>query len=295
MRIDDTVAVVPSGLTRRAALARLAVLLPHAAGIQAGAQDLAPASRPDATGRLRSAALDEIREYTVRLPDGYAASPRRRYPSIYVLDGPPLDGQTADAARALTRAGAGPGVIVVGIPNMRRGERARDFLPPSMAFPRRDGSRFVGGADRFLRFLRDELVPRIDRDYRTSAPRLLVGHSLGAIFTCWSMTSAPALFQARFAHSPAVWRDEDVVMDGLDRYLASAHGLGGWFYTSVGANEGEDLQRGYVRLRAVLERRAAAAGLPWKAEITPGAVHETNVRLASPSAQRAGFAALALG
>lgn len=286
--------VTSAGLTRRAALARLAVLLPSAAGTDVFAQDLPPRSRPDATGRIQSAALGTAREFTVRLPEGYAAQPQRRYPTIYVLDGPPLDGHTADAARALAREGAGPGVLVVGIPNMRRGERARDFLPPSMSFPRRDGSTFTGGGDRFLGFLRDELVPRIDRDYRTAAPRLLVGHSLGAIFACWSLVSAPALFQGRFAHSPAVWRDEDVVMSAVDRYLASSRSLGGWFYASVGANEGEGLQSGYFRLRTVLERRATAAGLPWKAEVTPGAVHETNVRLASPSALRAGFAALHL-
>lgn len=283
-----------AGLSRRAALARLAVLLPAAATVAVEAQDVTPRSRPDATARIQSAALGAVREYHVYLPNGYAAAPQRRYPTIYVLDGPPLDGHTADAARALAREGAGPGVIVVGIPNMQRGERAHDFLPPSMSFPRRDGSTFTGGADRFLGFLRDELVPRIDRDYRTSAPRLLVGHSLGAIFACWSLASAPALFQGRFAHSPAVWRDEDVVMDAVDRHLAASRSLGGWFYTSVGANEGEGLQRGYFRLRTVLERRATAAGLPWKAEITAGAVHETNVRLASPSALRAGFAALHL-
>lgn len=283
-----------TGLTRRAALARLAALLPPAAGVTLHAQDLPPRSAPDATGRVRSVALATEREFTVRLPAGYHASPGRRYPTIYVLDGPPLDGHTADAARALAGAGAAPGVIVIGIPNMRRGERALDFLPPSMSFPRRDGSTFTGGGDRFLRFLRDELVPRIDREYRTSAPRMLVGHSLGAIFTCWSLVSAPALFQGRFAHSPAVWRDEDVVMDAVDRHLASSRALGGWFYASVGANEGEGLQRGFFRLRSVLERRASAAGLPWKAEVTAGAVHETNVRLASPSALRAGFAALHL-
>lgn len=250
---------------------------------------------PATSGRLDSTALETVREYTVRLPDGYQRDRARRYPVVYVLDGPPLDHHTDDAARALARDGAGPGLIVVGIPNMRRGERARDFLPPSMSFPRRDGTRLVGGADRFLRFLRDELVPRIDRDYRTRAPRLLVGHSLGAIFTCWTLVSAPGLFQARFAHSPAVWRDEDVVMDDLDRHLAAAHALGGYFYASVGADEGAELQRGFFRLRSVLERRGAAAGLSWKAAITAGAVHETNVQLASPAALRAAFAALAPG
>lgn len=242
------------------------------------------------TGRLSSIPLGEVREFTVRLPDGYAREVRRRYGVVYVLDGPPLDQHTAQGAATLAAAGLAPGLIVVGIPNMQRGGRARDFLPPWLAFARRDGSRFTGGADRFLRFLREELVPRIERDYRTAAPRLLVGHSLGAIFVCYSLTAAPAFFDGRFAHSPAVWRDEDAVAGDLMRGLTSARALGSFFYLSVGEKEGGGLGRSYDKLKAVLTAQAAPAGLRWRAEVTPGAVHETNVSLATPSALRAFFA-----
>ena len=251
---------------------------------------VAVAPAPAATGRLTSAVLGEVREYTVRLPEGYAREVRRRYPVVYVLDGPPLDAHTAEAALALARGGQAPGLIVVGIPNMQRGGRARDFLPPTLRFARRDGTPFTGGADRFLRFLRDELVPRVERDYRTAAPRLLVGHSLGAIFVCYSLTAAPGFFDARFAHSPAIWRDEDTVVGSVDRWLAAARGIGGFFYVSAGSDEGEGLQRGYHKLRAVLAARAAGAGLRWQGALTPGAVHETNVRLSSPAALAAYFA-----
>lgn len=205
-----------------------------------------------------------------------------------VLDGPPLDGHTAEAAAALARDGAAPGLIVVGIPNMRRGGRARDFLPPTLSFRRRDGTPFTGGADRFLAFLRDELLPTIDRDYRT-AERLLVGHSLGAIFVCYSLSAAPDLFAARFAHSPAIWRDEDEVVGSVDRWLAASRKARGFFYASTGSDEGQGMQSGYFKLRDVLAARADAAGLRWQADVTPGAVHETNVRLASPTALRAYF------
>lgn len=240
--------------------------------------------------RFRSAALDEVREYTVRLPDGYARTPRRRYPVAYVLDGPPLDGHTAVAARTLAREGAAPGLIVVGIPNMRRGGRARDFLPPAVRFTRRDGSSFTGGADRFLRFLRDELAPRVEAEFRAAAPRMIVGHSLGAIFVTWSLTVAPELFAARFAHSPAIWRDEDVVVAGVGRWLAATRDSDGFFYLSVGANEGTGMQSAYHKLQALLAMRAAGAGLRWHADITPDAVHETNVERASLPALRAYFA-----
>jgi len=267
---------------RRTCIAMLALLL---AANEAGATDTVPLA-----GRLTSAALGEVREFSVRLPASYDRRPGQRYPVIYVLDGPPLDGHTAEGASALAARGLAPELIVVGIPNMQRSGRARDFLPPWLSFRRRDGTPFTGGADRFLRFLRDELVPRIDRDYRTVSPRLLVGHSLGAIFVCYTLSAAPALFDGRFAHSPAIWRDEDAVVADVDRTLSAARMLGGFFYLSVGATEGNGMGRGFEKLRAVLAMRAAAAGLRWRAETTPGAAHDTNVRLATPSALRAYFA-----
>lgn len=264
------------------ARALLAVAVVLAAAADAGAQAAL-------TANLTSSVLGEVRAYTVRLPDGYAREPQRRYPVVYVLDGPPLDDHTAQGAKPLAAAGQAPGLIVVGIPNMQRAGRARDFLPPFLKFARRDGSPFTGGADRFLRFLREELVPRIERDYRTTRPRLLVGHSLGAIFVSYSVGAAPGFFDARFAHSPAIWRDEDAIAADLARSLASARGLGSFFYLSVGEKEGGGLGDGYAKLHTVLRAHAAAAGLRWKAEMTPGAVHETNVARATPSALRAYF------
>jgi predicted alpha/beta superfamily hydrolase len=264
----------------------LAVAVVLAAAVDAGAQAAL-------TANLTSSVLGEVRAYTVRLPDGYAREPQRRHPVVYVLDGPPLDEHTAQGARPLAAAGQAPGLIVVGIPNMQRSGRARDFLPPFLSFARRDGSPFTGGADRFLRFLREELVPRIERDYRTMRPRLVVGHSLGAIFVSYSVGAAPSFFDARFAHSPAIWRDEDAIAADLARSLSSARGLGSFFYLSVGEKEGGGLGDGYAKLHTVLRTHAAAAGLRWRAEVTPGAVHETNVARATPSALRAYFAGLA--
>lgn len=240
-------------------------------------------------GRLESAALGGVREYTVRVPASYGRAPSRRYPVIYVLDGPPLDARTAEAAAANVARGASPELIVVGIPNMRPGERARDFLPPAVRFTRRDGSTFAGGADRFLRFLRNELIPKIERDYRTAAPRLIAGHSLGAIFVFYSLTEAPSLFAARFAHSPALWRGAPQVAASLSEWLDHRPGDGGYLHMTVGAEEGDSLQSGYRTLRAVLQAHPSTPGFRWDARVTPGAVHETNMALATPAALAAYF------
>jgi uncharacterized protein len=262
------------------------------AWITAAALLVAAVARADSpiARRLNSTALGEVREYTVRLPVSYAREPRRRFPVIYVLDGPPLDRQTAEVAARLAVGGGAPELIVVGIPNMGRDGRARDFLPPSLRFTRRDGSPFIGGADRFLSFLREELMPRVQREFRTAGPRILSGHSLGAIFVCYSLTAAPDLFEARLAHSPAIWRDEDAVVEAMARWLARPSGPAGFLSVTVGADEGAGMQSGYHKLRAALAAGAASAGLRWHAAITPGAVHETNVALATPDSLRAFFA-----
>lgn len=257
-----------------------------AAAVLLGAAADARAQTP-IVARLTSSVLGEVREFTVRLPASYARDRQRRYPVAYVLDGAPLDAHTFAGAELLAATGEAAELIVVGIPNMHRAGRARDFLPPFLSFPRRDGTPFTGGADRFLRFLREELTPRIERTYRTARPRLLVGHSLGAIFVCYSLMAAPAFFDARFAHSPAIWRDEDVVAAQLGRWLATARGLDSFFYLSVGAKEGDGLGHGYDRLKTVLGSHAAAAGLRWRADVTPAAVHETNVALATVPSLRA--------
>ena len=258
-----------------------------AAALPAAAQTQAPI-----VARLTSSALGEVREFTVRLPASYARERQRRYPVAYVLDGAPLDAQTFAGATQLAASGEAPELIVVGIPNMHRDGRARDFLPPFLSFARRDGTPFTGGADRFLRFLREELAPRIERDYRAARPRLLVGHSLGAIFVCYSLMTAPAFFDARFAHSPAIWRDEDVVAGELARWLSAARRLDSFFYLSVGAKESGGLGHGYDKVKAVLSAHAAAAGLRWQAAVTPDAVHETNVALATTPGLRAWAARL---
>ena len=263
----------------------IARMLLAAAVLLAAATD-ARAQTP-IVARLTSSVLGEVREFTVRLPASYGRERQRRYPVAYVLDGAPLDAQTFAGAAQLAAAGETPELIVVGIPNMHRGGRARDFLPPFLSFASRDGTPFTGAADRFLRFLREELTPRIERDYRTTRPRLLVGHSLGAIFVCYSLMAAPAFFDARFAHSPAIWRDEDLVAGELARWLTAARGLVSFFYLSIGAKEGDGLGHAYDKLKAVFGAHAAAAGLRWQANVTPDAVHETNVALATVPSLRA--------
>lgn len=89
------------------------------------------------TSTMQSTVLGEERQIIVHLPESYGQDRDRRYPAVYVLDGTSQDGHTAATATRLARAGVMPEVIVVGLPNTR-GNRNRDYTPPSCAWMSRN-------------------------------------------------------------------------------------------------------------------------------------------------------------
>jgi hypothetical protein len=235
-----------------------------------------PESDPSVTAAsLHSAILNEERPYRVRLPESYGRDGARRYPVLYVLDGSSQDVHTAESAALLARIEAMPEVIVVGIPNVSDESRERD-LTPSMK------------ADSFLAFLEKELIPRIEKDYRTSRPRMLAGNSRGGLFVVHSLLRAPSLFDARFAHSPALWRDDSAIVRQLDAFLAKPSPSNTFLFLSLGDGENPKMTAAYQQAVAVLKRRAPQT-LRWQSEITRGATHGNNASLATPVGLHAMF------
>jgi hypothetical protein len=237
---------------------------------------------------LPSAVLEEDRAFQVHLPESYLRDPGRRYPVIYVLDGSSQDLHTATSAAFLARSGAIPEVIVVGIPNVSGPGRQRDYTPPGMRQDSEVTDGPLGQADRFLAFLRDELVPRIEGDYRTTRPRMLAGNSRGALFVVYSLLAEPLLFDARLGHSPALWRDDEAIVTRLDEFLAASPSLTGFLFLSLGDQENEKMTAAFERAITTLERRAPPT-LRWLAEITRGADHGNNAVVATPAGLFATF------
>lgn len=132
----------------------------------------------------------------VATPPSYAATPLRRYPVLYFLH----DGQgdeavlfrqgVMDALEAAMRAGRIPEMIVV--------------------CPRGSGTWWVdalGGARRMAAFLTDDLVPFVDRTFRTRAVRagrLVAGISMGGYGALRWALARPDLFTAAGGLSPAI-------------------------------------------------------------------------------------------
>jgi uncharacterized protein len=141
----------------------------------------------------------------VRLPTDYAAQPERRYPIVYLLDGDSLFPILAANHLFLTYDEQLPEAIVVGIAYGGFGaenRRAVDYSPPAPG-----GAAEAAGAPAFHAFLRERLIPEVERRYRADpARRILFGQSLGGSFVLYSAFADPDLFWGRIASNPVIER-----------------------------------------------------------------------------------------
>lgn len=231
------------------------------------------------TSTLHSAILNEDRKVIIHLPRNYALNTTDKYPVMYVLDGTSQDQHTADKITVLSDAGLVPDAIVVGIPNTR-GNRDRDQTPPFMRTSVDDANSPLGGGDRFLSFIEQELIPSIDSNYRTSGYRTLTGNSRGGLLVLYSLFEKPNLFQARFCYSTPVWRFDDMMIKKMIAFLGSPTHVKGFLFMSAGAKENEGIVGGLARITEALKKNKKQE-LKWATYSTPHAVHGNNARIST--------------
>ncbi len=151
---------------------------------------------------IRSSVLNEDRVAEVIVPDLKPHS-ADEYDAIYILDG--IRGYHYVAYDYLRGEGFIPKrTILIGLLGLKdTPTRYRDFTPTSI-------TPGAGGADRYLAFLKQELIPLINSKYRTGPERsALVGGSLGGLFTIHALLNAPTLFKSYVAIDPSLWWDHN--------------------------------------------------------------------------------------
>ncbi|QYJ88445.1 alpha/beta hydrolase [Shewanella halotolerans] len=155
------------------------------------------------------------RRYMVSLPEGYHGN-TRHYPVLYVVDADFQFQHVSALALHLARMGKIAPMIVVGIANQGQS----DYLYAT-TWKSDEGEAF-GGADTFYRYLTKELVPTIDKQFRTNPHKALAGYSLGGLFTLYAMTQVNSPFDAYLAMSPSVWYDKMHYIELLKQRLQKA-------------------------------------------------------------------------
>ncbi|MEZ6183924.1 MAG: alpha/beta hydrolase-fold protein [Planctomycetota bacterium] len=149
--------------------------------------------------------LGNRRDVFVYLPPGYEAG-SQRYPVLYMHDGQNLFGAQAlfggwgvgEAADRLIARGEVEPLLIVGVGNTA--QRMSEYIPPQDE----------GRADRYARFLLEELKPWVDQTYRTrpdAASTGVCGSSLGGIVSLYLGWTHPDVFSRVGSLSGSYWLD----------------------------------------------------------------------------------------
>ncbi|UUR06983.1 alpha/beta hydrolase [Sphingomonas glaciei] len=187
-----------------------ALLLATPAALQAQAPAAATPITIGVSRTLQSRALGEQRTINVVLPVSYAKAANRRFPVIYLLDGG-VDQDLLHVAGVVqlgSISGRMDDAIVVGIETKdRRRELVGKTQDPELLrkYPA------AGSSGAFRAFVRDEVKPLIEAQYRTAGKGVVIGESLAGLFVVETYMVEPTLFDGYAAIDPSLWWDKQAL------------------------------------------------------------------------------------
>lgn len=169
-------------------------------------------------------------DYRIFVAEPVGPPPKEGFPVIYVLDGNGYFGTAVEAERIQELGGQIKPALVVGIGypfctcdpaggvTLIAKNRVGDFTPTAPAeklakIAVQMGGAPIGGADKFYRFIKEELEPRLAASYSIDpSNQILFGHSLGGLFVLDTMFKHPNAFRSYIAASPSIgWGDGEVL------------------------------------------------------------------------------------
>ena len=198
---------------------------------------------------------------SVALPHSYPDADES-YPALYVLDANWAFGLMTEMIRLLQIGEELPEMIIAGIayPVNDVEEilklRARDYTPTVDKRPEAVESDGTGGAGKYLRFIRQELMPFIQSNYRVKPEdRAIAGSSFGGLFALYTLFHHPDTFNRYIIGSPSISWDEGVTFAYESKFAANNAAIAARVFMSVGALEEEDTIANMQRLAGTLQDR----------------------------------------
>jgi hypothetical protein len=144
--------------------------------------------------QLHSEVLNEDRSLLVCLPEEYEQG-SLSYPVLFVLYGDQVRGYFAEAVHVVDRLseeGSIPKMIIVGVANV---DRYRD-----LSLVERQGR--PSGIEPFSHFFVEELIPYVEREYRTKDFRVVLGPQAGAEFGFYTLAKRQGVFDGFILENP---------------------------------------------------------------------------------------------
>ena len=141
----------------------------------------------------------------VALPDNYNPA-SQKYATVYVLDGEEIFDFVSINCKKISSDLSTSNILVVSIGYGN--DRAVDYTPSKAA----EGK---GGADKFMQFIKQELIPKMESDYGADTlrkNRIILGHSFGGLAAAYAFTNYNNVFGNYIILSPSIWYDNEIIL-----------------------------------------------------------------------------------
>ena len=214
----------------------------------------------DTQSQLKPVCLDNTEQFSITskyvagenyivqvgLPIGYAPS-KKSYPVLYVLDGDKSFGMTKEIADWLMWSKEIKDIIVVGI-SYGQGmdawwqKRARDYSHCDDTINFKGWFKQTGGAENFLKFVKNELFPVINKNYKTNQDSTaMMGISLGGMLNTYVLFTQPDLFKGYIIIAPClVWNNKSI-LKMEEEYFSNHKDLNKLVYMTYGSLDSKEI------------------------------------------------------
>lgn len=222
---------------------------------------------------IYSEILGENRVINIWTPPHYKST-STSFPVLYMPDGGIKEDfpHIANTLSKLIDAEKIPAIILVGIENT---DRRRDVTGPTTVAKDKEIAPVVGGSENFRNFILAELIPEIDKTYRTSREKGLIGESLAGLFVTETFLLKPDSFDFYIAFDPSIWwNNYDLEKTATDHLLKFPLTEKRFWFAGSGA---EDISVHTRNLAKILEE-TNPPNLKWKYADEPGEKHSTIFR-----------------
>jgi predicted alpha/beta superfamily hydrolase len=178
-------------------------------------------------------------QISVYMPPTYNDS-KNKFPLMIVTDANQGFGIAQTTVDLLILGGEIPNLIIVGIGYPNSGimewarNRFRDMTPTHV-----EGFDPSGSADKFVSFIKNELFPYVESNYRIDTTnRCYWGHSLGGLLGSQIVLEYPELFNHYIIGSPSYWWDNKEIINRLSRKNNKLPNNIKTIYSYIGGKEG---------------------------------------------------------
>lgn len=223
---------------------------------------------------IESKHVGETRNINVWTPPEYK-NHTDSLPVMYMADGGIIDEDfphIANTVAKLIKSKSIPPMILVGIANT---QRRRDLSGPTEIAKDKEIAPIVGGSQKFRAFIKEELFPEINKRYRTTSEKSIIGESLSGLFVVETFFLTPDLFDNYIAFDPSIWWNNHYLLRTATEHLAQFPTTEKkiWFAGS----SAEDISQYTNQLSEVFET-ANISNLKWKYSPEPKEKHSTIFR-----------------